>query len=237
MLRRRSRVGSGAPAQPGLATRLPAGRQRARRAARKGAPAPVQAQGPAREYLNQASPRQENDLELTVEDDLKSEYVFAVVRVAACPIVELASRVERNDVEGDLARVRALLASRPGAGAAGAGTSGGGGVECVGDERLQLRCPLTLSRPTSAPARGRLCRHLQCMDLDAYLVANVRTRAFNSRWRCPLCSLGLRAADLCIDTFVEGVLAATADGVEERSSWRPTPPGRRWSLRLDAAPL
>lgn len=99
-------------------------------------------------------------------------------------------------------------------------------VECVGDERLSLRCPITLQRLASPPARGRECKHLQCFDLEAYLVSNYRMRAFNSRWRCPLCSLELRPSDLVIDAFVEEVLEATAaDGVLEvfvstLGSWR-----------------
>jgi len=51
---------------------------------------------------------------------------------------------------------------------------------------------------------------MQCFDLCAYLVSNFRMHAFNSRWRCPVCSLDLRPADLCIDTYVENILAATA---------------------------
>ena len=73
------------------------------------------------------------------------------------------------------------------------------GVECVGDERLRLRCPITLERFASAPARGISCTHLQCFDLEAYLVSNYRTRAFNNRWRCPVCSLELRS--LAVQTF------------------------------------
>merc|ERR1719284_292939 len=119
-------------------------------------------------------------------------------------------------------RVRCLIAARPLGADVGAV---GDGVECVGDERLRLRCPITLERFASAPARGESCRHLQCFDLEAYLVANYRTRAFNNRWRCPLCDTELRPQDLRIDAFVESVLRSTQEADEEvlldrDGSWR-----------------
>jgi len=76
------------------------------------------------------------------------------------------------------------------------------------------------------PARGEACAHLSCVDLFAYLVSNLRTKAFNSRWRCPVCSLRVRPQDLRIDGFLEVVLAATTEKTQEvivaaDGSWRP----------------
>lgn len=173
----------------------------------------------------------QNEVELCVEDERREDYVLAVVRVSPRKPREMSKKVLRGDAEECLARVQALLAARPrgGVGEPGELSSGGGpaadGIECVGDERLQLRCPITLTRPGSAPVRGELCRHLQCLDLDAFLVANYRMKAFNSRWRCPLCNLELRPQDVCIDAFVQEVLAATPSSVDEVlvtqcGSWR-----------------
>jgi len=158
--------------------------------------------------------RGSNEFELTVEDEKLSEYVVAVVRVAPRKPRDMAKHVLRTDADECLERVRELLAARPQADAAGKGTSGGG-VECVGDERLQLKCPITLMWPASAPVRGELCRHLQCLDLDAFLVANFRMKAFNSRWRCPVCNLELRPQDVCIDMYVQGLLDATPYATDE----------------------
>jgi len=163
-----------------------------------------------------------NEVELCIEDDKRGDFALAVVRTTPSSPRQLAKGIRCVPGEQSLSRVRALLAARPKALTSG---NAGDGVECVGDERLQLRCPITLSRPASVPARGMDCRHLQCLDLDAYLVSNFRTKAFNSRWRCPICSLELRLEDLCIDSFVESVLSATdavvADvWVAPDGSWR-----------------
>jgi len=157
-----------------------------------------------------------NELEARVEDACAEELVLAVVRTMPLAPRDLAVRcVRRVGFEESLVRVRALLANA--AGMAGA-------VECVGDERLRLRCPITLEQLSTLPARGELCRHLQCFDLEAYLVANYRTRAFNKRWRCPVCFLDLRPQDLRVDGFVERVLRETQGAsevlVSPDGSWR-----------------
>ena len=67
--------------------------------------------------------------------------------------------------------------------------------------------------------------------MEAYLISNYRMKAFNSRWRCPTCSFELRPArcvqakradcptrrprDLIVDSFVQTLLAQTAEETEE----------------------
>lgn len=160
-----------------------------------------------------------NRVKITVDDECPGDFVLAVVRASPVPPRELAKFARRVSYEESLERVKSLLFQRP------SGDEGGvDGVACVGDERLQLRCPVTLVRPT-LPSRGQACRHLQCFDLEAYMVSNWRTRAFNNRWRCPVCDAELRPKDLRVDAFLQAILQATEEVDEEvllssDGSWR-----------------
>lgn len=87
-------------------------------------------------------------------------------------------------------------------------------VTCVLSNKLKLRCPLSFER-VDIPVRGETCMHLQCFGLAAYLEANLKMRALNNRWTCPVCSNVLKPHDLVVDKFVQKVLAKTAADVEE----------------------
>jgi len=54
---------------------------------------------------------------------------------------------------------------------------GGGGQQCA---KISLKCPITKSR-IRLPARGHECKHVQCFDLEAYLMINSE----RGSWRCP----------------------------------------------------
>jgi len=87
--------------------------------------------------------------------------------------------------------------------------------QATASDRSRLICPITLVR-IRTPARGKKCRHLQCFDLEAYLVANLRMAAFNKRWHCPVCDLVIKPpGDLFIDTFAVQILSGTGDCDEE----------------------
>eukprot|EP00927_Polykrikos_kofoidii_P011533 TRINITY_DN14910_c0_g1_i1.p1 TRINITY_DN14910_c0_g1~~TRINITY_DN14910_c0_g1_i1.p1 ORF type:complete len:536 (-),score=105.44 TRINITY_DN14910_c0_g1_i1:96-1703(-) len=82
-------------------------------------------------------------------------------------------------------------------------------VHTEGSDRCRLTCPITLTR-IKTPVRGHRCRHLQCYDLRAYVISNLRMGAFNKRWRCPVCNLHTRPpGDLFIDTHLLQVLTHT----------------------------
>ncbi|CAE7869176.1 pli1, partial [Symbiodinium necroappetens] len=175
-----------------------------------------------------------NSVEVTAEDERRRDYLLAVVRTLPLKPQDLAEGVQTAEYKECLERVQQILVSsrtfsdgsdglrRPTPSTA---PSDGDGVECVGDEHLKLLCPITLTRPTTLPVRGKGCRHLQCLDLDAYLISNYRMKAFNSRWRCPTCSFELRPRDLIVDSFVQMLLDQTAEETEEvlvlpDGSWR-----------------
>ncbi|CAE7037771.1 ITGB1BP2 [Symbiodinium natans] len=57
-----------------------------------------------------------------------------------------------------------------------------------------LRCPLTQER-LAEPARGMHCQHLQCFELEAFLIT-AAAMPFQRRWRCPICDLPLQPGQL-----------------------------------------
>jgi len=87
-------------------------------------------------------------------------------------------------------------------------------VTCVLSNKLKLRCPLSFER-VDIPVRGETCMHLQCFGLAAYLESNLKMRALNNRWTCPVCSNVLKPHDLVVDKYVQKVLAETPGDVEE----------------------
>ena len=58
----------------------------------------------------------------------------------------------------------------------------------VEETRLSLRCPLSLAM-LNIPARGSVCKHAQCFDLESYVSMNRKrsTASAKNRWKCPLC--------------------------------------------------
>lgn len=69
--------------------------------------------------------------------------------------------------------------------------------------RVSLRCPISLRRMRT-PTRGHSCKHLQCFDLENFLLAN-RER---SQWFCPICSLPIPFNMLELDQHQLNILQA-----------------------------
>ncbi|CAK0836164.1 unnamed protein product [Prorocentrum cordatum] len=148
----------------------------------------------------------QNTLEFRLEDDgLLGGFALALVRVAPRSVRQLCCQVVAARRPQASCRAH-LLALRAG----GAGAEDG--VECLGSDRLKLRCPITLER-VREPVRGARCRHLQCFGLRAFCRSNQGMSAFNKRWECPLCGGGVRPCDLEVDSYVEHIGG--------RSSWPP----------------
>lgn len=103
-------------------------------------------------------------------------------------------------------------------------------ISCVISNKLKLRCPLSFERVV-IPVRGEACAHLQCFGLGAYLESNVKMRALNNRWTCPVCTTPLRPRDLRIDGYVEKVLTDTPEYVDEVAIL----PGGAWKVVEDDA--
>lgn len=150
-----------------------------------------------------------NSIGFVIEDSLVSNFALAVMQTKPVSSLELASKVTRCDQISAKSRVCAVLGKHQD-GHKGAGDE----ITCLSSDKLCLRCPITMDR-IKDPVRGIQCQHLQCFSLDAYLQSNRQMRAFNNRWRCPVCTLILRPDDLTLDPYVDEVLASTAADVDE----------------------
>ena len=66
---------------------------------------------------------------------------------------------------------------------------------------VSLRDPFTMTR-IKIPARGRLCNHLGCFDLETFL--KFQRDAKHAQWKCALCDMGpLTLKNIVIDKWME----------------------------------
>lgn len=174
-----------------------------------------------------------NAIVLRMTDDRLQDFAAAIVLTTPRTGPDLTEEVGRCEWQESLARVRTLMAQQS------SNDSVDEDITCLSSNTLGLRCPLSMER-LQDPVRGRACRHLQCFGLSAYLQSNRQMRAFNNRWVCPVCTLVLRPGDLVRDTYVERVLAAAPELVDEvfvsaDGSWRSADPAPEAAQR-DSSP-
>ena len=67
--------------------------------------------------------------------------------------------------------------------------------------KISLKCPIMKSR-IRFPARGLECKHVQCFDLEGYLMMNCE----RGTWRCPECSKPALTESLEIDQYYWAIL-------------------------------
>jgi len=149
-----------------------------------------------------------NSIEVSLKDEYVQRYAIALVRTSPQVPRDLTKLIPYKTAEHCKQHLVDLMFSSQLEG-------------CVEDfqtevaDRSRLVCPITLER-IKTPARGKKCRHLQCFDLEAYLVSNQRIAAFNKRWRCPVCDLNVKPPnDLIIDAYHLKILAETGERDEE----------------------
>jgi len=149
-----------------------------------------------------------NTFEVEVKDQNVQRYALALVRTSPLVPREMCKHVPCLGVEDCKQRVKDLLFSSMLEGCVEE-------FQAAASDRSRLLCPITMSR-IRTPARGKKCRHLQCFDLEAYLVSNQRMSVMNKRWLCPVCNLNVKPpGDLFIDTFIVQILAETGECDEE----------------------
>jgi len=105
--------------------------------------------------------------------------------------------------------------------------------------KLSLLDPLLLSR-IIAPGRAYTCRHLQCFDLENYLLMNERIR----RWICPVCDQPAIYQDLQYDSYFSSILedlksdlSATSVILSPDGKWALDTPKAQSTISVDAQPL
>lgn len=67
--------------------------------------------------------------------------------------------------------------------------------------KISLICPILKSR-IRLPARGLECKHVQCFDLEGYLIINSE----RGTWRCPECNKPVLTESLEIDQYYWAIL-------------------------------
>eukprot|EP00927_Polykrikos_kofoidii_P035021 TRINITY_DN29606_c0_g1_i1.p1 TRINITY_DN29606_c0_g1~~TRINITY_DN29606_c0_g1_i1.p1 ORF type:complete len:876 (+),score=144.71 TRINITY_DN29606_c0_g1_i1:43-2628(+) len=169
-----------------------------------------------------------NTIKIVIEDPNHSAYAMCFARTQAKTAADIASEIPTVGEEASRERVCRLLAPvaqkdadlgeqagvEENGKTAPVGDDSDEDITCVISNKLKLRCPLSFER-VQIPVRGEQCSHLQCFGLGAYLESNMKMRALNNRWTCPVCSTILKPQDLRVDGFVDRVLAETASYIEE----------------------
>lgn len=73
------------------------------------------------------------------------------------------------------------------------------------DQYLNTLCPLTMDI-IELPGRGSFCHHINCFDIRAFVQINSTIKAFNTRWKCPLCYQIIRPSMLKVDSFAKIII-------------------------------
>ncbi|KAF6138267.1 hypothetical protein GIB67_033951 [Kingdonia uniflora] len=90
-----------------------------------------------------------------------------------------------------------------------------------GPSRISLNCPISFRR-IKTPAKGHLCKHLQCFDYENFIQINSRRPS----WRCPHCNQSVCYPDIRIDQSMLNVLKEVGENVVDviisaDGSWKP----------------
>lgn len=152
-----------------------------------------------------------NTISIAMEDEHIAGYALSLVRTQALTAQQIAEQIPPCPEEQAKARFMTLLADTWSTPLDGDDNEE---VTCVISNKLKLRCPLSFERVV-IPVRGETCMHLQCFGLQAYLESNMKMRALNNRWTCPVCGNVLKPSDLRIDGYVDRVLSETPSHVDE----------------------
>jgi len=150
-----------------------------------------------------------NNIVIRITDEYVAGYALALVRTHARTAKQISAEIPMCGEEAARHRVNSMLADTW-----SVGDNEEEEITCVISNKLKLRCPLSFERVV-IPVRGENCMHLQCFGLGAYLESNMKMRALNNRWTCPVCGNILKPGDLRIDGFVERVLAETPSHIED----------------------
>ncbi|KAF1981803.1 hypothetical protein K402DRAFT_220163 [Aulographum hederae CBS 113979] len=75
---------------------------------------------------------------------------------------------------------------------------------------MSLKDPISTLR-ISIPCRSTVCSHNQCFDAESFLQLQEQAPT----WTCPICNKGVTFDNLCVDQYVEEILAATPRSIDQ----------------------
>jgi hypothetical protein len=78
------------------------------------------------------------------------------------------------------------------------------------DLKVSLMCPLMKFR-MNLPGRATTCKHVQCFDLESYLMMNEK----KPTWNCPVCDQNASYDNLIIDSLNQEIIKESGTDVEE----------------------
>ncbi|KAG0667914.1 SUMO ligase siz1 [Maudiozyma exigua] len=86
---------------------------------------------------------------------------------------------------------------------------------------MSLSCPISYMR-MKYPVKSVACKHLQCFDALWFLHSQIQIPT----WQCPVCAIPIQLEKLAINEFVEEILGASDETVEQvklfaDGSWEP----------------
>ncbi|XP_064544638.1 zinc finger MIZ domain-containing protein 1 isoform X4 [Drosophila montana] len=173
-------------------------------------------------YLKAVCQPGRNTLQLTASSCCCSHlFVLQLVhRPSVRQVLQTLHKRNLLPLEHSVQKIKRNL-SLPSVGADGVVTNGGSPDAAQQCAKISLKCPITKSR-IRLPARGHECKHVQCFDLEAYLMINSE----RGSWRCPECSKSAITDTLEIDQYIWAILntLSTSDVdeviIDSSANWR-----------------
>ncbi|CAF0814555.1 unnamed protein product [Brachionus calyciflorus] len=84
--------------------------------------------------------------------------------------------------------------------------------------KISMICPLAKVR-IQIPARGKMCKHVQCFDLESFILLNEKS----DKWTCPICDLNTYFTNLVIDSFFKEICEKVKNvdeiQIDENGNW------------------
>ncbi|XP_033149380.1 zinc finger MIZ domain-containing protein 2 [Drosophila busckii] len=172
-------------------------------------------------YLKSVCQPGRNTLQLTASSCCCSHlFVLQLVhRPSVRQVLQTLHKRNLLPLEHSVQKIKRNL-SLPSVGADGVANAGSpdAAQQCA---KISLKCPITKSR-IRLPARGHECKHVQCFDLEAYLMINSE----RGSWRCPECSKSAITDTLEIDQYIWAILNMLSNSdvdeviIDSSANWR-----------------
>ncbi|EDW33503.1 GL21854 [Drosophila persimilis] len=171
-------------------------------------------------YLKAVCQPGRNTLQLTASSCCCSHlFVLQLVhRPSVRQVLQTLHKRNLLPLEHSVQKIKRNLGLPPDGQAVGNGAEVSPSQQCT---KISLKCPITKSR-IRLPARGHECKHVQCFDLEAYLMINSE----RGSWRCPECSKSAITDTLEIDQYIWAILNTLSNSdvdeviIDSSANWR-----------------
>ncbi|CAD7081686.1 unnamed protein product [Hermetia illucens] len=188
-------------------------------------------------YLKHVCQPGRNTIQITVSACCCSHlFVLQLVhRPSVRQVLQGLHRKNLLSVEHSVAKIKRNLAMRMSV-TAGA-TPPASGNDAPSDqpfEKVSLKCPITKNR-IRLPARGHDCKHIQCFDLESYLLLNCE----RGSWRCPECNKPAVTEAIEIDQYMWAILNTLSNTdveevtIDSSANWKAVRPNAGPNIKTE----